>query len=128
MTIIHLQKRLQKAGFRVLRVQIAITLGLALLFSWLSSVNAALNVCLGGLTAVIPNGYFAYIFFRKTGALDARRIARAMYLAEFGKLVISGVLFGLIFYYLPVTIEPFFIGYLAALVALWFSPLYIKTW
>lgn len=57
----------------------------------------AYSALLGGFTAVIPNGYFAFRVFAHQGAQSAARIVRAFYWGEAAKLGLTVAMFCLVF-------------------------------
>lgn len=75
---------------------------------------------LGGAAAFIPNLYFAFRMQRASGQ-EARKIVRAFYAGESGKLILTAALFALIFQIPNIEILPLLAGYLAALSVFWFA-------
>jgi ATP synthase protein I len=75
---------------------------------------------LGGLAALLPNLYFA---FRTTRAVatDAQSIVRAFYAGESGKLILTAVLFYLIFQLPGIKFLPLLAAYAAVLSTFWFA-------
>ena len=57
----------------------------------------AYSVFLGGLISTIPNGYFARKAFRYRGARYTPQIVKSFYAGETGKLVMTAVMFALVF-------------------------------
>lgn len=60
-------------------------------------VTLAYSTLLGGAIWLMPNLYFARQAFRYRGARAAPHIARALYLGETGKFVLTVVAFGVVF-------------------------------
>lgn len=58
---------------------------------------AAYSVLLGGLICTLPNGYFARKAFQYRGARYAPQIVKSFYVGEAGKLVMTAVMFALVF-------------------------------
>ncbi|MEX2365517.1 MAG: ATP synthase subunit I, partial [Pseudohongiellaceae bacterium] len=58
---------------------------------------AAYSVLLGGLICTLPNGYFARKAFQYRGARSTALIVRSFYAGEAGKLVMTAVMFALVF-------------------------------
>lgn len=76
----------------------------------------AYSVLSGGLIAVVPQAYFAFVAFRRRGARSARAIARSSYAGEVGKFLLSVAGFAVVF----ATVRPIdglavFAGYLVML-------------
>ncbi len=100
---------------RITLAQLAALALLSLIALAFSSVGAYSLFC-GGLIAIVPQAYFAGLVFRRRGAGSARAIARAGYVGEVGKFVLSVTGFVVVF----VTIRPIngplvFGGYMAML-------------
>ena len=58
---------------------------------------AAYSILLGGFISIVPNGYFAWKVFRFRGAQSTALIVKSFYAGETGKLIMTGVLFALVF-------------------------------
>ena len=56
-----------------------------------------ISFLLGGLTALIPNAYFAVQAYRYRGARSAAAVTASFYRGEAGKFVMTTVLFAAIF-------------------------------
>lgn len=83
--------------FRVLQLQMAITLLVVLLSALLQGIVAAYSALCGGLIALLPNMYFAFKAFRYFGARSSQAIVQSIWAGEMGKLVLTAVLFALLF-------------------------------
>jgi F0F1-type ATP synthase assembly protein I len=57
--------------------------------------------------------------------MAAKQIIRGMYRAEMIKLLLTGVLFMVVFTYLPVKVGFLFVGFVLAQLTVWFAPLII---
>lgn len=114
MTLRQLTHRYQRQAyhFTIFQVAISFLVGLAIWPIW--EFRAAASVWVGGLTCALPNLYFAHRFFKDTGALAAKQIVRGMYRAEIVKLLLTGLLFVVVFETLPVDVLAFFIGFVFA--------------
>lgn len=86
---------------RITLAQLAVLALLSLIALAFSSVGAYSLFC-GGLIAIVPQAYFAGLVFRRRGAGSARAIARASYVGEVGKFVLSVAGFAVVF----VTVRP----------------------
>lgn len=58
---------------------------------------AAYSILLGGFISIVPNSYFAWKVFRFRGAQSTALIVKSFYAGETGKLIMTGVLFALVF-------------------------------
>jgi ATP synthase protein I len=85
----------------------------ALLGIWWGG-TAALSTLLGGLAAVGPNAFLAARMFAPH-ADDAKAVMRSAWLGEIGKLLLTALLFGLIFALVrPLSAPAVFAGFVAA--------------
>lgn len=83
--------------FPLLVAQVA-TAFLAGAIGWLTVDNrAGYSALTGGLIAWLPNLYFAYKAFRYFGARSANAIVQSIWSGEMGKLILTAVLFALVF-------------------------------
>lgn len=90
--------------------------------TWLlSGWPDARSALLGGLTAFLPNLYFASRF----GVTDHRRttkdVLRIFYLGETVKLLLTAALFFILFQFPDIRFIPLFIGFTAVLAVFWFA-------
>ena len=86
--------------------------------------NAALSAAAGGLASLIPNLYFAYRTFRYSGARSAQMIVRSFYSGEAVKLVMTALIFALVFKYLKtLNVAAMFGGFIMVQMAVWLTPL-----
>lgn len=108
-----------------LLAQAALSIGLAALLGlWVSGV-AAWSALLGGLAAVVPNGFLA-ARLAVPGAGDAKAVMRSAWLGEIGKLLLTAVLFGMIFALIrPLAAWAVFGGFIAAQIAV-FGALFLS--
>ena len=102
----------------VLRLQSTVALLLALLLLLVGQVEAYSSL-FGSLSVYIPGMLFTLFVGRKLGA-SSTAFLRTAALAEFGKLVLTGLLCGLVFVWVkPLAPAWFFIGMLAVLATSW---------
>ena len=80
-----------------LLVQLLFCLMAALVMFLLIDGVASYSILLGGLISIVPNGYFAWKVFRFSGARNTPLIVKSFYAGETGKLIMTGVLFALVF-------------------------------
>ncbi|TBU75453.1 F0F1 ATP synthase subunit I [Phytopseudomonas daroniae] len=113
--------------FPVLVVQLIVVLLLAAaLWQWRGAVAGYSGLC-GGLIAWLPNLYFAHKAFRFSGARAAQAIVRSFYAGEAGKLVLTAVLFALVFAGVkPLDALVLFGVFLLTQLVNWFAPLLMK--
>ncbi|MBN1240785.1 MAG: ATP synthase subunit I [Gammaproteobacteria bacterium] len=98
-----------------LLAQTGVSLGLAGLLALLQGSVAAVSVLLGGLVAVIPNGFLAARLLKPRADDSARAIMRSAWIGEIGKLLLTALLFGVIFAVMrPIAAPAVFGGFIAA--------------
>ncbi|HEX7081000.1 MAG TPA: ATP synthase subunit I [Gammaproteobacteria bacterium] len=96
-----------------LLLQTGASLGLAGLLALWDQV-AALSALLGGMTAVVPNGFLAARLL-KPRAGGARGLMRSAWIGEIGKLLLTALLFGVIFAFIrPLAVPAVFGGFIGA--------------
>jgi ATP synthase protein I len=81
----------------------------------------ARSALFGGLTAFLPNAYFAARFGFSDTARTARQIVRIFYLGETIKLITTAVLFLFIFQLPDIRFLPLFAGFVSVLMVFWFA-------
>ncbi len=87
-------------------------------------INAALSAAAGGLASLLPNLYFAYRTFKYSGARSAQMILRAFYSGEAIKLVMTALIFAVVFKYLKtLNVAALFGGFIMVQMAVWLTPL-----
>lgn len=106
----------------VIAIQMAVLITAVLLSLAFSGVKAAYSSGLGGLIGVITTGYFAYRVLILAGpGSTANQIARAFYVAEIIKIVLTGALFTVVLLWLNVSHLPLFLTYGATMMAYWLA-------
>lgn len=79
-----------------LLAQAGVSVGLAFLLWWVHGRVAAASALLGGMAAVIPNGFLAARLLA-TRMSDARGLLRSAWIGELGKVVLTALAFAVIF-------------------------------
>jgi ATP synthase protein I len=105
---------------KILFLQLLVIALIASVFAMTQGRLYALHAFLGGMAAFIPNGYFAFRIKCAQGQ-DAQKIVRSFYMGESGKLVLTAILFVLIFQLPNISILPLMTGYVAVLSVFWFA-------
>jgi len=112
----------QKTTRTILLIQLVVTLTAFALSFVLSGITAALSASVGGAIGLVATAYFAYrVLFLAGPGSTASQIARAFYIAEVIKIVMTGVLFALVLVWLDVMFLPFFLTYSATMLAYWIA-------
>ena len=103
---------------KVLLAQTGLTLALAALFWGFNGFISGYSALLGGLTAVIPNGFLAARLMLPRRDPGAGALLRAAYLGELGKLALTVLMFGAVFALVrPLAAGALFSGFIAAQLA-----------
>jgi len=103
---------------KVLLAQTGLTLALAALFWGFNGFVSGYSALLGGLTAVLPNGFLAARLMLPRRDPGAGALLRAAYLGELGKLALTVLMFGAVFLLVrPLAAVALFAGFIAAQLA-----------
>ena len=111
----HLSAVSKILGFQILIIIITAS-GFAFAAGWQKAQFSAL----GGLAAFFPNLYFALRVYKSAGQ-DAKKIVNSFYAGESGKLLLTALLFIMIFKIPNIDIIPLLTGYVTALSVFWFA-------
>jgi ATP synthase protein I len=112
-----------KGAQRLATLQLCLALLLASVALCYSGDKAALSALLGGIVAILPNVFFARKLFQYRGARAAKQIVNNFYKGEALKIILSIILFVLVFRYTNVMPLVFFIVYITVQMMFWFAPL-----
>lgn len=104
---------------KVLGYQILIILIMTVGFA-MKDEQQSLSAVLGGMAAFVPNLYFS-LWIQRSSGQEARKILNSFYVGESGKLLLTAVLFVMIFQVPNIQILPLLISYVAALSVFWFA-------
>ena len=98
-----------------LLVQACVSLVIAVaLWVWMGEV-AGVSALLGGVTVVIPNGFLAARLLQPSRDETAKAMMRSAWLGEAGKVLLTALLFGVIFGFVrPILPLAVFAGFIAA--------------
>lgn len=98
-----------------LLVQACASLAVAgLLWAWQGEV-AGISALLGGATAVVPNGFLAARLLAPSHDQSAKAMMRSAWFGEVGKVLLTALLFGVIFGFVrPLSPLSVFAGFIAA--------------
>lgn len=119
-----MKDRLGVAGVkRLLKTQLLSTLVISLLLLLFFGKKEGVSALLGGLVALVPSILFAKQMFRYQGARAARQIVKSFYLGEALKILLTAILFTLVFVLYKVAPLAFFFTYIVVLMNYWFAPL-----
>jgi ATP synthase protein I len=97
-----------------LLAQAGVSAGLAVMLGLWSGQVAAISALFGGMVAVIPNAFLAARLLAPRGH-DAKAFMRSAWLGEIGKVLLTALMFGVIFAALrPIAPLAVFGGFIAA--------------
>lgn len=123
-----MNKQLNKAGLiRLWLVQLGIAALIALIYGLCYNLVSAKSAILGGLVYIIPNAYFASKLFKHQGARAARQIVNGFYKGEALKIVLSILLFTMVFALIKVNPIAFFLTYIMVMMTHWLTPWIINN-
>ncbi len=105
----------------LLKVQVAIIGMASLLAGLLAGSSESLSVLMGGLTAFLPNAYFAFRFARSEAGSPPKQILNRFYTGEAIKLALTAVLFFCVLQIPNVQPLSLMAGFMAALSVFWFA-------
>ena len=119
--------RQHEQRLRIIKLLLAGQFAAAILAGLIGSFwgsSAVFGALAGGLTAWLPNCYFAFRAFRYRRARNAQLIVRSFYSGVTGKLIITACLFSIVFASLrPLNAPAVFLGYIGVLMTNWIVPL-----
>ena len=105
---------------KILILQILVITTGILTYYILGDVSDVLSAFCGGIAAFLPNLYMTLRMIR-TQKADAQKIVRSFYAGESGKLILTGILFFIIFQIPTINLLPLLAVYVAALSVFWFA-------
>ncbi|TAK71795.1 MAG: hypothetical protein EPO11_10935 [Gammaproteobacteria bacterium] len=114
-----LRNRVQHEAYRIVFLQLAGVVLLALAALLLRGTISGFSVFVGGMAYGLPNLVFVWCVFRFVGAQQMTQFVAAFFFGEMGKLVISAILFLVIVKYLPVSLLSTLVGFIGAIVSFW---------
>ena len=108
-----------------LLAQAGVSLGLAVALWFWQGSTAAVSALLGGMVAVIPNAFLAARLLAPGAGNSARALMRSAWLGEIGKLLLTALLFGVVFGVVrPISPLAVFGGFIAAQLVIFGALLY----
>lgn len=105
---------------KILVLQALIVVIVSLIFLVFNTVNMAISSVAGGLTAFLPNLYFAYRMSLVKGN-SAKKIVRSFYSGESRKILMTCVLFAIAFQVPNVQFFPLMVCFVAVLSVFWLA-------
>ena len=110
---------------RIIFIQVAVTVVIALLLLTMSNLTVAISAFAGGAIGFLTSVVYAIKMLRPQGN-DAKSIMRAHYTAEAYKLIVTVLLFSLVFtQYKEVHALSLFATYVATLTVYWVALIFV---
>ncbi len=106
---------------KIIAIQLLVTLLIAVIALIFSDIRAAYSAVIGGGISAVTTLYFASKVFSARIGSPAAKIARAFYIGEVGKLLLTIILLSAALLWLPVSPLPLLLAYMAALMAYWLA-------
>lgn len=106
---------------RILYLQALTILVVSSLTLALTGTQGAKSALFGGLIGFLPNAYFAVKFGRLDPRKNAQQVVRSFYFGETIKLIITALLFVLVFQLPGILFMPLFAGFIAVIMVSWFA-------
>ncbi|MDN3679346.1 F0F1 ATP synthase subunit I [Vibrio tapetis subsp. quintayensis] len=103
-------------------IQVGVVIFLAIGMSIVMNAGWGLSALIGGGIFVVANTVFALFAFMYSGARAAKRVATSFYAGEALKILITVVLFSLVYVYMQVELVPLKLTYLLVLGINIFAP------
>lgn len=112
---------------RILAAQWLVTLCMAVVL-FMVKPELALSALSGGLICTLPNMYFARQLFTRRRIAEPYGLLRSVYVAEFIKIALAGILFAIILIsYKEIHLLTLFITYFFVQSCMWFVPLIMSV-
>ncbi len=105
---------------KILTLQVLVIVTIIFGIYLIGDQSTLLSAFYGGVAAFVPNLYMALRMMR-TSKQDAQKIVRSFYAGESGKLLLTGMLFFMIFQISTIQLLPLLATYVAALSVFWFA-------
>lgn len=109
---LFVENELAKSGLRIAFKQISITSLVVMVCTIIIYIcwgkHFAISALLGGLIGIIPNIIFALKAFRYAGAKSAKKVVESFFSGVKIKMVLTAILFSLVFKFLVIQPIPFF--------------------
>lgn len=106
---------------RVLQIQMLTIIGIFAAAWGLAGFQEARSALIGGLVGFLPNAYFAVKFGRRDPSRTAKDVVKSFYLGETVKLIITALLFVIVFQLPGILFMPLFIGFISVIMVFWFA-------
>ena len=106
---------------KIIIIQLLVTLLVAIVSFAFNSLQAAYSALVGGGISIVATLYFASKVFAVRIGAPAAKIARAFYVGEVVKMLLTVVLLSIALLWFDVSPLPLLLAYMAALMAYWLA-------
>lgn len=89
-----------------------INLGIVCIVWIITNLHNASSAFAGGMVAIVPQAVFGFYSFRYSGALQSKLIWRSFVRGEALKLLLTGLLFALVYIYMPLNTMWFLLAFI----------------
>ena len=121
-----LAKKSQKAGLKLVGLQLLIVLLTALILTVFFSVKSGYSGLAGGITFLLPNFIFVLMAFAHAGASKAKLVVRGFFAGEAIKLFLTVILFTVFLKYGAVSLTAFYISFSLLVISQWIAPFFFN--
>ncbi len=121
-----LARKSQKAGLRLVGLQLLIVLLIALILTVFFSVESGYSGLAGGITFLLPNFIFVLMAFAHAGASKAKLVVRGFFAGEAIKLFLTVILFTVFLKYGSLSLTAFYISFALLVISQWLAPFFFN--
>ena len=119
-----LAKKSQKAGLKLVGLQLLIVLLIALVLTVFFSVKSGYSGLAGGITFLLPNFIFVLMAFAHAGASKSKLVVREFFAGEAIKLFLTVILFTVFLKYGALSLSAFYISFALLVISQWLAPFF----
>ena len=112
----------RKLAGKLLLIQVCVVIATAVLMALAIDVDWGISALIGGGIFVIANATFSYCAFLFSGARAAKHVVMSFYGGEVAKILLTVILFSIVYLYAEVKPFPLTLTYLLALGSNLFAP------
>ena len=121
-----LARKSQKAGLKLVGLQLLIVLVTALILTVFFSVKSGYSGLAGGITFVLPNFIFVLMAFAHAGASKAKLVVRGFFAGEAIKLFLTVILFTVFLKYGSLSLTAFYVSFSLLVISQWLAPFFFN--
>jgi ATP synthase protein I len=118
---------LQKRAYWYVFTQTCVVFLISGLLALLNSKVKAWSALLGGLSGVVPNLFMVTLYFRVTGARQAKAIVKGFYRGECLKMILTALLVAVSMKYAEINLPSFLMVFIIIQGSIWIAPLFLGS-